>query len=59
MLAIYLTPLFVGQFQSNILDQSMHIIGVRNESAIVQFKEEYKSIVDLSLNRKEQDLYDA
>ncbi len=59
MLAIYLIPLVVGRFQSNVLDQTMRTIGVRAESAVVQFREDYKPFVDASLDKEGKDLYDA
>lgn len=53
--AIYLIPLFVGRFQGSVLDQTMHLIGVRTEVATVQFKKDYKEFVDLTLNLKSKE----
>lgn len=59
MVSIYLIPLVVGHFLGNVLDQTMRLIGIRNENAVVQFQKDYKSFVDSTLNTKGNDLYKA
>lgn len=59
MFSIYLIPLVVGRFQSNTLDQTMRLIGVRNENAVVKFKDDYKSFVESELGEKKQSTYKA
>jgi hypothetical protein len=59
MLSIYLIPLVVGRFQSNVLDQTMRLIGVRNENAVVQFKDGYKKFVESELDKRKQSTYKA
>lgn len=57
--SIYLIPLVVGRFQSNVLDQTMRLIGVRNENAVVQFKDDYKNFVASELGEKIHATYKA
>ncbi|MBB1273492.1 hypothetical protein [Psychromonas sp. SR45-3] len=59
MLSIYLIPLVIGRFQGNVLDQTMRLVGVRTENAVVQFQKDYKSFVESSLGNKGENLYDA
>ena len=49
---IYFSPLLVGGFQGGLLDQSMRLIGVRNESAVVKFKRGYQNFVQSELGEK-------
>jgi len=59
ILAIYFIPLAVGRFQGNLLDQTMRLIGIRNESAIIQFQEDYREFIELILNKKGKNIFKA
>ena len=57
--AIYLIPIVFGKFQGNVLDQTMRLIGVRSDSAIVQFDKDYQLFVNELLKAKSQKTYEA
>ncbi|AKX54624.1 hypothetical protein AKN90_02075 [Thiopseudomonas alkaliphila] len=59
ILSIYLIPLVVGRFQGNVLDQTMRLIGVRTDNAVVQFQKDYKPFVESSLDTKDRNHYEA
>ncbi len=59
MILIYFMPLIIGQFQDNLFKQTMRLIGVRNENAIVQFKNDYKIFVESEFSGKKQSTYEA
>jgi hypothetical protein len=59
VLVIYLIPIVIGKFQGNVLDQTMRLIGVRSDSAIVQFDKDYQLFVDEILKEKSQKIYEA
>jgi hypothetical protein len=56
---IYLIPIVIGNFQGNVLDQTMRLIGVRSDAAIVQFDKDYQSFVNEILKSKSQKTYEA
>lgn len=57
--AIYLIPIVIGKFQGNVLNQTMRLIGVRSDSAIVQFDKDYQLFVNELLKEKSQKTYEA
>jgi hypothetical protein len=57
--AIYLIPMVVGRFQGSLLDQSMRLIGIRSEAAIVQFHKDYEPFVKFALDTKDKNIFKA
>ncbi|MDB2705514.1 hypothetical protein N9Y67_03120 [Pseudomonadota bacterium] len=57
--AIYLIPIVIGKFQGNVLDQTMRLIGVRSDSAIVTFEKTYQPFVNELLKNKTKNTYEA
>lgn len=57
--AIYLIPIIVGKFQGSVLDQTMRLIGVRSDTAIVQFDKGYQSFVNDILKKESKKTYEV
>ena len=56
---IYFLPLIVGNFQGNILNKSMELIGVRIENATIELNEDYSAFLEKIIGNKKKELYNV
>ncbi|MCE9662976.1 hypothetical protein LY622_05940 [Halomonas sp. M5N1S17] len=60
VLVIYLIPVInAAQFGGNLIANALSLIGVRNESATVQFKDDYRKFVESEVGQEDNRIYKA